>query len=118
MDRNFICIVCPAGCTINANDSGGKLVISGNKCPRGKKYVEGELTSPERTVTAVVRTNSGELPFVPVRTDKPISKKLVNELLREIYSMQLAVPLQNGDVIIKDFKNTGVNVKITRTVGQ
>ena len=117
MKKKFICIVCPAGCTIETEcDDSGDLKISGNKCLRGAEYVKKELHSPERMVTAVVPSDSEELPFIPVRTDKTIPKKLVTCLLKAIYSMTATVPVRRGDCLIKDFESSGVNVIFSRSV--
>lgn len=117
MKKKFICIVCPAGCTIETDSSeSGELKVSGNKCPRGAEYVKKELFSPERMVTAVVPSDSLELPFIPVRTDKTLSKKLITRLLKTIYSMKAVVPVKRGDCLIKDFESTGVNVIFSRSV--
>lgn len=116
MEKKFTCIVCPQGCSIKVTVNGDETTITGNKCPRGLAYVKEELSDPKRTVTAVVRTDSPNLHFLPVRTDKPITRKLVFKLLKKIYSLTVNVPLKNGDVIIENYENTGVNVKITRSL--
>lgn len=117
MKKKFICIVCPAGCTIETEgDDPATLKVSGNKCPRGAEYVRKELFSPERMVTAVVPSNSEDLHFIPVRTDKTISKKLITSLLKTIYSMKATVPVRRGDCLIEDFESTGVNVIFSRSV--
>lgn len=117
MKRNLTCIVCPTGCRLSAeSDDSGKISVSGNKCPKGSEYAMKELCNPERTVTAVVKSDSENLPFIPVRTDKAISRKLVNALLKTIYSMNVKVPVRRGDVLIRDFQSSGVNVIFSRTV--
>ncbi|MFA6294358.1 MAG: DUF1667 domain-containing protein [Victivallales bacterium] len=117
MKKDFTCIVCPAGCRLSAEkDDSGKISVSGNKCPKGSEYAMKELISPERVVTAVVASDSGELPFIPVRTDKAISRELVSSLLKAIYSMNVKVPVKRGDILIKDFRSSGVNVIFSRSV--
>ena len=119
MKKNFICIVCPAGCRLTAEkEDSGKISVSGNKCPKGSEYATKELSNPERIVTAVVKTDSEELPFLPVRTDKAISRELVVSLLKTIYSMNVKVPVKRGDVIIKDFQSSGVNVIFSRSLNK
>ena len=119
MKKDFTCIVCPAGCRLSAErGDSGKISVSGNKCPKGSEYAAKELCDPERTVTAVVKTDSEELPFVPVRTDKAISRNLVSSLLKTIYSMNVKVPVRRGDVLIKDFRSSGVNVIFSRSANK
>jgi len=39
--REFICVTCPVGCTIQAKVEDGKLLsIEGNTCSRGIDFVE------------------------------------------------------------------------------
>jgi CxxC motif-containing protein len=117
--KDFICIVCPAGCRLTAEkEDSGKISVSGNKCPKGSEYATKELSNPERIVTAVVKTDSEELPFLPVRTDKAISRELVNSLLKTIYSMNIKVPVRRGDVLIRDFHSSGVNVIFSRSLNK
>ncbi len=77
-----------------------------------------ELISPERLVTAVVASDSVELPFIPVRTDKAILRELVSSLLKTIYSMKVKVPARRGDILIKDFQSSGVNVIFSRSANK
>lgn len=119
MKKNLICIVCPAGCRLFAEkEDSGKISVSGNKCPKGSEYAMKELSNPERIVTAVVKTDSEELPYIPVRTDKAISRDLVSSLLKTIYSMNVNVPVRRGDILIKDFQSSGVNVIFSRCLNK
>ncbi len=117
MKKNLICIVCPAGCQLCAEKSeNGEITVSGNKCPRGASYGAKELTNPERTVTAVMNSDSQEMPYIPVRTDKALPKNLINSLLTVIYTKELKVPVKRGDLIVSDFAGSGVNLVASRTV--
>lgn len=117
MSRELICISCPVGCRLTANiDKKGNVSITGNKCMRGEVYGREEIHSPKRVVTAVVRTDSQLLPYVPVRTAGPLPKEMVTELLNTLYGMQAVLPLKRGDVLIDNYAGSGVNVVITREV--
>jgi CxxC motif-containing protein len=117
--KNLICIACPNGCRLEViyNDSGeGEITVHGHHCKRGEDYAREEIISPKRTVTAVVATDSKTLPFVPVRTDRPLPVNLIDPLLKEIYALRLAGPMEMGQRVIKDFRRSGVNVIVTRPV--
>lgn len=117
--KELICIACPVGCRLEVEyaESGcGEVTVIGNKCKRGAAYAREEINSPKRTVTAVVKTDSAELPYAPLRTDKPLPKELIDELLKRIYSIQMPVPLKVGQVIIENFAGSNVNVICTRNV--
>ena len=111
-NRNLICIVCPRGCTLEVTLSEGKVAsVTGNACPRGKTYAEDECTAPKRTVTSTARTDDGAL--VPVKTDSPIPKELVFDLMKAINSVKAPASVKIGDVIIRDVLGTGANVVAT-----
>ena len=116
--RELVCIACPNGCHLTAQDGPGGTVITGNKCPKGAAYGLEEVTSPKRTVTAVVRTASRELPFAPVRTSERVPKEKIGEVLRAIYAAHVAAPLARGAVVIGNVCGTGADVVATRTVEQ
>jgi CxxC motif-containing protein len=47
--KEFICIECPKGCHLKIDD---ELNVTGNTCPRGKKYAINEVTCPKRVITS------------------------------------------------------------------
>lgn len=101
MNRKLTCIVCPIGCELNVElDVKNVVSVTGNTCPRGKKYAEDECTAPKRTVTSTVRCEDGSL--LPVRTDSPIPKDKVFECMKIINSTITPLPVSVGDVIIEE----------------
>jgi CxxC motif-containing protein len=54
---------------------------------------------------------------LPVRTSVPFPKNDVPALLEAIYALRVALPVARGDVLIKDYKGSGVDVIATRTLG-
>ncbi len=105
------------GCHLSVRqEEGGTIEVSGNLCPKGDAYGREEATSPKRTVTAVVRTDSARFPYMPVRTDKPLPRALIGDLIRELSCMRIRLPAALGSVVIPDFRNTGVRVVLTRTL--
>lgn len=111
MKKELICISCPQGCHLTAEqDSTGAWLVSGNKCPRGKVYAEQEMTAPRRTVTAVIATGSAKQPFLAVRTDNTYPKEAIPALLNKLYTMKAELPVKRGDVIWENVEGSGVNV--------
>ena len=44
MERKLTCIICPIGCELYVNVADNENIsVSGNTCPRGKKYVYGAM---------------------------------------------------------------------------
>ncbi len=113
MKRSLTCIVCPLGCTIEAEVIDGDIKISGNSCPRGKVYAESECISPKRVVTTTVRCKNGEL--LPVKTDRPIPKGKVLSAMKIIKSAYPILPISAGDIIIKNV--FGSDIVAVRNIG-
>ena len=116
-EREMICISCPIGCRLTLyTDENDELVVKGNKCPRGKEYATEEFFAPKRIVTATARTTSKEFPRVPVRTTAALPKEHIDELLSEIYKLDVAVPVKRGQVILENFADTGVDLVASLSV--
>ena len=111
MNKCFTCIVCPLGCDLNVTLENGKVVsVSGNTCPRGKIYAETECTNPTRTITSTIKCDNGAV--VPVKTDRPIPKEKIFELMEIINNSVAHLPISVGDVIIEGV--FGCNVVATK----
>jgi CxxC motif-containing protein len=115
--KNYICIACPVGCHLEVETDGKKITnIKGNKCKRGIDYALDEFTDPKRTVTVTCSVDSELINRIPVKTSEPISKKYINDLIKELYEITLKPPLKVGDTIIENYKDTGVNIVVSRNL--
>jgi CxxC motif-containing protein len=115
MLKNYICISCPIGCELELVVNKEKITVKGNKCNKGEIYAKEEYLSPKRVVTAtcyIIGHNSR----LPVKTDKPIVKEFINDLLKEIYKINILPPIKTGNIIIKNYHNSGVNIISAKTV--
>ena len=113
----LVCIVCPIGCRLTIEIKGeGEISVTGNRCPKGDIYGREEMLSPKRVVTAVVRTDSRTFPYIPVRTDKPLPRALIPELIEDLARQTVRLPAVRGAVLIEDYRGSGVNVVTTRTL--
>ena len=92
---------------------GGKISVTGNRCPRGAAYAESELKDPRRTVTAVVRSAGEKHCCIPVKTTCPVPMAMIPELLKALFAMQVTLPVRSGEVILKNFNGTGADVIAT-----
>lgn len=109
LPTTLTCIVCPIGCTLQVSGEAGNLTVTGNTCPRGKKYAEQEVTCPMRTVTSTVRLQGSEEGcLIPVKTAAPVPKDRIPECLTAIRKAVAKVPVSIGDTIVEDIANTGV----------
>ena len=100
MKKELTCISCPVGCRMTAEfQPDGSMTVSGNQCARGAQYARDELVDPRRVVTATCRTGSDIHPRMPVRSREPCPKNLIPSILEDIYRMQVALPVRQGDVV-------------------
>ncbi len=112
----YTCISCPMGCplTLTVGDDGA-LTVSGNSCKRGENYAKEEYSAPKRVITATVACSAPEFPRIPVKTATPLPKPMVADLLKELKNVHLSLPVAVGDVVIKNFNGSGVNIVVTRS---
>lgn len=109
MKKSLICINCPRGCHLEISDENGSWNVSGNQCPRGVQYAIQEATDPRRMVTAAVPAIPGK-PCAAVRTSAPLPVAMIPELLNTLYKMQLSEPAKRGDVLLANWKESGIDV--------
>ena len=140
------CIICPMGCSLSAEESIDVidglpvLNVTGNRCPRGSVYAKEEILAPKRVVTATcgIKLYAGSEEAcppedvseevcpshnltaprrVPVKTNIPCPKEKINELLEDIYSLKVGLPIKTGEVLISNWKDLGINVVAVRSIG-
>jgi CxxC motif-containing protein len=115
--KNLTCIECPLGCPLAIDVENCRVVgVTGNKCPKGEEYARAEIENPVRIVTSCVLAQGLEIKMVPVRTDGPVSKGRLMEVMEVIKKARLTRPVEAGDVIISDLFGLKVNVVSTRRV--
>ncbi len=107
------CIVCPMGCRMTAEKSGGVIKVSGNTCKRGEKYAIQEMTCPMRTLTSLVKVRGGEGPLCPVKTADAIPKAMIDAALEAVRGVCIDAPVRIGDVVIPNIAGTGVDLIAT-----
>ena len=113
----FTCICCPLGCPVEVclAPDGSVSEVSGYTCKRGAEYAAREAVRPERMVCAVLPVE-GCLEPVSVKTERPVPKDLVREVLSELGRLSLSAPIAAGAVLVGDVCGTGVPVVATKSV--
>lgn len=115
--RQFICVTCPVGCTIDATVEGGELLeIHGQACKRGVAFVREELTAPRRMLTTTVRVRGGALPLVPVRSSAALPKGLIRDIVRDLRGIVLNAPIEEHQVVLRNAHGTGVDIITSRAM--
>ncbi len=124
MEKELICISCPIGCHLKVSwDCETKpemndITVENNKCPRGTIYGQEEILSPKRVVTATCAVESIHMGRIPVKTTGAILKGDIAGLLEDIYKINLITPVKTGDIIINNYKKTGINLVVTRSLSE
>ncbi len=113
--REFICVTCPVGCSIQAEVEGDALIaIHGQACQRGEAFVREELTAPRRMLTTTVRVRGGRLPLVPVRSSGPVPKGLLFEIARALREVELQAPVADHQMVLENALGSGVDIVTSR----
>jgi CxxC motif-containing protein len=116
-NREFICVTCPVGCTIETVVEGQELIeLKGNACKRGIAFVQEEITNPRRMLTTTVQVIGGELPLAPVHSSEPLPKNLLLAAAHELRSLRLNAPVQMGQVVLAGILGSGVDIVASRPI--
>ncbi len=111
MTKKLTCIEYSRGCAIEIIVEDEVVnSVKGNGCLKGKVYAETEIICPKRVETSVVRSENGEM--IPVKTDRPIKKTSVFEIMKKIKEVVCLSTVKIGDVIIKNVSD-GANLIVT-----
>ncbi|MDI9482247.1 MAG: DUF1667 domain-containing protein [Bacillota bacterium] len=115
--RELVCINCPIGCLMEVTLDGDTInSVKGYKCKRGLEYARAECTNPVRIVTSTVKVRNGCLPVVPVKTEKPIPKRMILDCMKEINRCCVKAPVKIGDIIVENLLGTGINIVATGNI--
>lgn len=109
------CISCPMGCRLSVEHDEEKIAtVENNRCKRGITYAENEIFNPTRIVTTTVKiANAG---FLPVKTNLPVPKGLIGDVMKELFGVVVDHSISIGDVVKKNICGTNVDVVATKNV--
>ncbi|MBR3818682.1 MAG: DUF1667 domain-containing protein [Clostridia bacterium] len=115
MQKNIICVACPMGCgvTVDIDDNGEILSVTGNTCKRGDAYARTECTNPVRSLATTVKVDGGIYNVVPCKSAGAIPKEKIMECMNIINNASANAPVNLGDVLIKDILGTGIDIVAT-----
>ena len=118
-NRELTCICCPLGCALEVTLEGKEVKnVKGNSCNRGAEYAVKECTNPTRIVTSIVEVINGDIPMVPVKTEKDIPKDKITECIKEMKGIRVKAPINIGDIIIENVAGTSINIVATRRIAK
>ena len=90
--------------------------MTGNRCTKGRQYVEQEITAPMRTLTTSVLVTGGQLPLASVRLTKAVPKSEIFHVMEEIQKTTLTAPVKAGSIVIGQVCGLDSDVIATRSV--
>lgn len=113
-ETELTCICCPIGCDLRINKTDTGYTVTGNKCPRGKKYAIDEMTAPTRMLTSTVKVQGGLYPVISVKTAAPIPKEKIFTVMEALTNVTITAPIKIGDIVVHDVAGTGVDIVATK----
>jgi CxxC motif-containing protein len=116
METLLTCVSCPKGCSLQVLQVGNAVEIKGNKCARGVEYALAEIADPRRVATTTVLVSNGYHPLLPVRSTKAVPKRMVADLVRSVGQMTVEAPVRQGQVVVADIFNTGIDIIASRDI--
>jgi CxxC motif-containing protein len=115
--RELTCIVCPRGCTLRVDIENNMIKsIEGNLCNRGVSYAEAECLNPSRVLTTTVRIEGGNIPMLPVKSARPLPKRLLFDCMKALNAVTARAPVSISDAVLENILDTGIDIIATRDV--
>ena len=114
MKKNFVCICCPRGCNLTY-DSETQL-IKGNFCIKGKEYGIQEMNMPSRMFTSLIRVSNRKDTMLSVKSNKPVPKEKIFDIVNEISAIKVAAPIEIGQIIVKNILNLDIDIIATKRI--
>lgn len=117
--HTFTCIVCPLSCQVDLVEEDGEILeVKGNHCNLGEDYAIVEFTNPVRILTTTVRVVDGALPVLPVRSDEPVPKGLMKDIVKALNAVRVKAPIRCGNIICENVLDTGINIVASRDLSE
>ena len=116
MKKELICIVCPRGCHLHVDEE--SFQVTGNGCEKGMEYGRNELLHPTRVVCSTVKLQSKELCRCPVKTDRPVPKDKMLDVMSFINKVEAKAPVHIGQVLGENIAGTTAKLVVTRNISR
>ena len=111
--KDLICILCPNGCNLSVSDDLSAIVVTGQKCKRGREFAVAEMTNPTRTLCSTVKTCFPEMPVLPVKSGAAIPKDKIFDVMAEINQVMVTEALCCGVPVITNVLGLGIDIITT-----
>lgn len=116
MVKEVICDKCNKMCILSIDKYNNSIEVYGNKCDEGINYANMEMNNNKSIFTTLVRIKGAKYNVVPVKSSKPLDKKLWIECSKALGRLYVGAPIKAGDIICKNILNTGANIICTKNM--
>jgi CxxC motif-containing protein len=114
--KDMVCFICPQSCLLSVQETGGEIRVENNRCHRGTEFAAKELGDPERTLTSTMRVNNGILPLVSIRSENPVKKAELKDLVKYFDGITVDAPVSSGQRLFSNIGKNKVNIIATWSV--
>ena len=111
----IICTCCPKGCHLHVDEE-KDYAVTGYGCPRGAEYGRNEVSNPVRVLTSTVRITGALYRRCPVKTDRPVSKGLLLDIMKKLNDVEVSSPVTIGQVVLENADGLGANIIVTKNL--
>ncbi len=94
----------------------GVLSVKGNKCSKGEKFAHDEIIDPRRVLTTTIDIESVLFNRLPVRSRTGVPGDRVMDMIKQVKKIKVRTPVKAGDIIIKDFLGSGIDIISSFTI--
>ena len=107
----LVCNRCRFGCvlTITYDEHAQVTSIGGNTCERGYEYASEESQHPTTRIAGTEKVAGCSDP-VRVRSSAPIGHDHLLDAFEELRAFRVDLPVYDGEVLISNIANSGVDV--------
>ena len=113
--KKLICIVCPKGCHLRV-DEDNDYAVTGNGCMRGVEYGKNECRCPTRVLTSTVKICGASYRRCPVKSDRPIPKEQLTEVMKLLETVELRSPVTVGQVVLPHLFGGEAAIVVTKSM--
>ncbi len=114
--KQITCILCPKSCNIIGVFYNKEIKVWGNNCKKGYDFFFEEIKENKRILTAVIPIDSKVEKTLPVRSEKPVRKNLLMDLVKELKNYSVKPPIKMGDIVLDNLLNKNINIVATRSI--
>lgn len=116
MDKLVLCKYCSKKCVLDIRKEDNCINVHGHECEKGIEFAQQEINNTKDILTTLVRIKESKISVLPVKSSKPIDKKMLVQCSKALSRIYVGAPIKIGDIICKNILNTGIDIVSTKNV--